>query len=95
VFLRLDKDGKTCREAKIALGAVAPTPIRAPKAEKVLIHLAIDQNLAEEAGRVASREASPISNIRASMEYRTDMIGVLTKRAVMKAFKRVQGKSNH
>jgi carbon-monoxide dehydrogenase medium subunit len=92
--LKLDKDRKTCREAKIALGAVAPTPIRAPLAEKVLINKKIAADLAKAAGRIASQAASPINDIRASKEYRLDMIAVLTKRAVMEAYQRIHGQSN-
>jgi carbon-monoxide dehydrogenase medium subunit len=90
VHLRLDSDRKTCREAKIALGAVAPTPIRAPMAEKILIDKEINEALAAEAGKAASQEASPITNVRASKEYRTEMIAVLTKKAAMQALKRHQ-----
>lgn len=90
VHLSLDKDGKTCRQATIALGAVGPTPLRALQAEKVLGNRAIHEELAKEAGKAASREASPISNIRATKEYRTEMIGVLTARAVMKAYERIR-----
>jgi carbon-monoxide dehydrogenase medium subunit len=85
VQLRLDADGTVCKKAKIALGAVAPTPIRARGAEKTLIDKVIDEDLAGEAGRIAAQEASPISDIRASREYRMEMVGVLTKRAVMAA----------
>lgn len=89
-FLCMDKDQKLCNSVSIALGAVAPTPIRAPKAEQVLAGKEPDEDLAEEAGKVASQEAKPISDIRASKEYRTELIEVLTKRAIMKAFKRVR-----
>jgi CO/xanthine dehydrogenase FAD-binding subunit len=92
--LTLDEDGRTCREARIALGAVAPTPIRANEAEARLINRVIDDDLAAEAGRVASQEASPIDDIRASKGYRMEMIGVLTKRAVMEAYRRINGNLN-
>ncbi|MBW1802771.1 MAG: FAD binding domain-containing protein, partial [Deltaproteobacteria bacterium] len=92
VWLRLDADRKVCKEARIALGAVAPTPIRARKAENALINHRIDEIRAAEAGEAASREASPITDIRATKEYRTEMIKVLTKRAVMKAFERTGAK---
>jgi CO/xanthine dehydrogenase FAD-binding subunit len=90
---RLDEDGQVCQEARIALGAVAPTPIRALKAEEVLQGRNINDDLATEAGRVASEEARPITDIRASAEYRREMVGVLTKRAIMTALKRKDNKS--
>jgi carbon-monoxide dehydrogenase medium subunit len=86
VFLRLDLNKQLCREARIVLGAVAPTPIRAPKAEQILIGKEMNEALAKEAGRTASEEARPISDVRASMEYRQTIISILTKRALMKAY---------
>jgi len=88
-YLRLDSDRKVCREARIALGAVAPTPIRTRKAEEILINKEIDETLAGEAGKFASQEASPISDIRASKTYRSTMVEVLTKKAVMDTYKRI------
>ena len=86
VSLRLDSERKVCKEARIVLGAVAPTPIRAPKAEEILIGKEMNEALAKEAGRMASEEARPISDVRASMEYRQTIISILTKRALMKAY---------
>ena len=80
---------KICREATIALGAVARTPIRTPKAEKILVDKEITRAVAKEAGRMASQEARPRSSIRASKEYREAMIEVLTERAVMEAHRRM------
>ena len=86
-WLRLD--GKTCIEARIALGAVAPTPIRAHTTESVLTHKDVDEDLIEEAGKKASQEAKPIDDIRASQAYRKEMIKVLMKRAIKKACERI------
>jgi carbon-monoxide dehydrogenase medium subunit len=88
--VRLDADKKTCREVRIALGAVAPTPMRAPLAEKALTDREITEALAEEAGKVAGTVCSPITDVRASREYRCSMVEVLTKRAVMEAFARAK-----
>ncbi len=90
VYLCLDKDGKTCKEARVALGAVAPTPIRAPMAEKLLTGKEVTEELADEAGKVAVTMCSPITDLRASLGYRCDMIEVLTKRAVMEALARIK-----
>jgi len=90
--LMLDGDRQACQEARIALGAVGPTPIRALQAEAVLQGRNIDDDLAAEAGRVASKEARPITDIRASEEYRREMVGVLTKRAISTALKRAHDK---
>ena len=88
-YLRLNQRNRVCTEARIALGAVAPTPIRAVEAEQVLINKEIGEALAEEAGRAASTVCRPISDIRSSLEYRCSMVEVLTKRAVMEAYRRI------
>ncbi len=81
-------DGETCEEAKIALGAVAPVPMRAIKTERLIKGKALTQPLMERAGIQASKEASPITDVRATAEYRRKMVEVLTKRALMEAKKR-------
>jgi len=84
----LEADGKTCKDVRIALGAVAPTPMRAPMAEALLSKNEITADLAEQAGKVAGTICSPITDVRASQGYRCSMVEVLTKRAVMEAFAR-------
>jgi CO/xanthine dehydrogenase FAD-binding subunit len=79
---------KICREARIAFGAVARTPIRTLKAERILLNKEITQDLAREAGKAASQDTSPRSSIRASREYREAMIEVLTERAIMESARR-------
>ena len=90
VFLRMDKGRKICEEARIALGAVAPTPVRAPKAEQVLAGREVNEQTAAEAGNSARMEAKPISDIRASEAYRREMVAVLTRRAIMMALERAR-----
>jgi len=87
--IRLDLKRNVCTEARIALGAVAPTPIRAMQAEQVLVNKEIGEALAEEAGKTAATVCRPISDIRCSLEYRCSMVEVLTKRAVMDAYERI------
>lgn len=88
-FLIMDGNKRLCNDACIALGTAATTPIRASKAEKVVIKKEIDEDLAAEAGKAAAQEARPRSSIRASESYRREMVGVLTKRAIMEAYKRI------
>lgn len=78
-------DGNKVADCRIAMGGVGITPLRAPKAEQLLIGKEITEELLEEVGTQASLECSPISDVRASREYRTDMIRVYTKRAIKKA----------
>ena len=73
-------------EVKIVLGAVAPTPIRAKRAEQILSGKKIDAAMIERAAQAAVEEARPISNVRASAEYRREMVRVLTRRALERAF---------
>lgn len=78
-------DGNKVADCRIAMGGVGITPLHAPKAEQLLIGKEITEELLEEVGTQASLECSPISDVRASREYRTDMIRVYTKRAIKKA----------
>ncbi len=78
------KDG-ICKNVRIALGAVAPVPMRATRAEALITGKAINDDLLEEAGVCAAAECKPISDIRGSEEYRRDMVRVFTKRALRKA----------
>src|SRR5260370_4838736 len=67
---------------RVALGAVAPKVIRAPQAEAYLEVRAITPEAMADAGRVAVGDAKPISDFRASAEYRRHLVAVLTKRAL-------------
>jgi aerobic carbon-monoxide dehydrogenase medium subunit len=78
-------EGIAVRSARIVLGAVAPTPIRAYKAEALLSGREATEEILEEVGRAAAAESKPISDHRASEEYRRDMVRVFTKRALRKA----------
>ncbi len=78
-------DGSKVADCRIAMGGVGVTPLRAKNAEAILIGNEITEELLEKAGVAASEECSPISDVRASAEYRRDMIRVYTKRAVKKA----------
>lgn len=85
VAVAVKMEGNICREARIALGAAGPVPMRARRAEVLLNNHEISDELLEEAGVVTSRESNPRSSIRGSEEYRRDLIRVLTRRALKKA----------
>ena len=68
-------------QIRIAMGSVAPTPIRLTGTEKYLVNKEIDDKLIEEAVNKVSEEVNPISDIRASEEYRRYISGILFKRA--------------
>jgi len=84
--LTLGDDGRYIKEARIVLGAVAPTPLRSRKAEEMLSGQYAKKDLFMEAARVAAEESRPISDQRASASYRKEMIRVWTRYALEEAF---------
>jgi carbon-monoxide dehydrogenase medium subunit len=79
------KDRGTFGDVRIGLGAVAPTPMRAVKAEQRLRGEAISEEAILEASTLAARECEPIDDHRASAAYRRMMVEVLVKRAIQQA----------
>lgn len=82
-------DAGICADVKIALGAVAPTPIRAGAAEKVLLGNVLTRELCAEAGKVSAGVCNPISDVRTTREYRCNLVEVLAKRALLGALNRL------
>jgi len=72
----------TFQDVKIALGAVAPTPIRAKKTERFLSGKPIDDDTIRRAAEEAVMESKPITDVRASREYRLGLVEELTYRAI-------------
>ena len=70
-------------DVRIALGAVAPTPIRARKAEEILAGEKLKFELIEKAAALAEETASPIFDVRASAGYRRKMVGISVRRALI------------
>ena len=89
----VDRDRNAFVEPRIALGAVAPTIVRAPAAEAFLEGRSIAPEAMAEAGRIAAGEARPISDFRAPAGYRRDLVAVLTARALANAIGRARGGS--
>lgn len=85
----LGADG-TIAEARLALGAVAPVPMRATRAEALLPGYPLADELLQEVGATAAQEAQPLDDLRASAEYRRHLVDVLTKRAVRGAWARAK-----
>jgi len=84
----VDRERNAFVEPRIALGAVAPTIMRAPAAEAWLEGREIAPEAMAEAGRIAAGEARPISDFRAPASYRRDLVAVLTARALANAIGR-------
>jgi carbon-monoxide dehydrogenase medium subunit len=82
----LEAGGERCREARIALGSVAPTPRRAAKAEALLRGAALDDRLLRAAGETAQGEVDPLTDHRGSAEYKREMTAVMVGRALSQAW---------
>jgi carbon-monoxide dehydrogenase medium subunit len=82
--------GGRCEDARIALGSVAPTPIRAIGAETMMKGQKMDKKTIEEASASAAEAATPISDIRSTAEYRKEMVRILVKDALQEAAARAQ-----
>jgi aerobic carbon-monoxide dehydrogenase medium subunit len=80
-------DGK-CAKARIALAAVAPTPVRATAAERALEGQAVTPDLIERAAGLAVEAAQPIADQRGSVEFRRHLVRVLTRRTLTTALAR-------
>ena len=82
VVVVMDPGDGVCQDIRVVLGAVAPTPMRARSAEEVIKGKRIDKSLIEKSAEAASADASPISDVRASAEYRREMVKVFTRGAL-------------
>jgi CO/xanthine dehydrogenase FAD-binding subunit len=80
-------EDKLCNDIRIALGAVAPTPVRAKRAEGILKGQKFDEKAIEKVAQTAAEESKPIDDHRASAEYRREMVKVLTRRAINQAIR--------
>lgn len=81
-------NGKGLKDARVVLGAVAPFPMRATKTEDLLKSRRWTQDLIADGGEMAAEEAKPISDVRASAEWRKKMVAVLTMRSLEEARER-------
>jgi CO/xanthine dehydrogenase FAD-binding subunit len=80
-------DGRI-RRGRVALGAVAPTPMIACRASELLENAPIAEETLRKVAEKAAREARPIDDLRGSAEYRRELVRVLTRRALVKALER-------
>jgi xanthine dehydrogenase iron-sulfur cluster and FAD-binding subunit A len=75
-------EGSIVRTARITLGSVAPTIVRALDAESYIVGKTLSDETIREAGELATLAAKPISDVRSSAEYRAEMVRVLVRRAL-------------
>ena len=81
VSIGLNSDS-TVSHCKIALGAVTPKPVRAVEAENYIIGKQLNNNNVKEVASLINKSAEPITDIRASAEYRLDLLPVIGERAI-------------
>ncbi len=90
VRLTLDAEGERCMDARIALGAVAPTTWRSREAERVVEGRVVTPEAIREAGRTAAASCRPISDVRASARYRRLLVETLVSRALARCLGRIR-----
>lgn len=90
VAVTLTRAGDTCTAVRIALAAVAPTPLRARNAEDLLAGQTPSPERLAAAARAAAHAARPIADVRGSAAYRRQMVAVLTRRALEQAWEQAQ-----
>jgi len=88
VSISLDDDLKTCTQARIGLGVLAPTPIRAKNAEAILTGKKLEPKILRKAGKVASEECKARDSVRGEAWYRRAMVEVLVPRMARVAMER-------
>ncbi len=92
VLITPDAAKNSLQDVRIALGAVAPTPVRAPKTEAMLRGKPLSAALLKEAAAMAASESSPISDQRSSAEYRRWIVEALARRGLAQTWKAATGK---
>ncbi|MFC1671230.1 FAD binding domain-containing protein [Spirochaetota bacterium] len=78
-------DGDKIKDIRLAMGSVSPVPLRGTKAEEMLKGQVPTDELIEKAAKACSDASIPIDDIRASADYRREIVGVLAKRVIKKA----------
>lgn len=91
VYVVLSDDHKSFVSARLAVGAVAPTPLYLKEAGDLLAGKEISDEIIEEAAGIARKAANPITDMRGTIEQRIHLAGVLSRRAIKGAIERAKG----
>jgi aerobic carbon-monoxide dehydrogenase medium subunit len=89
VRLTLDPSGQRCLDARIALGAVAPTTVRARAAERLVTGQRATAEVFRRVAEAARDDCAPIDDVRASARFRRHLVGVLVQRALARCVERI------
>lgn len=87
----VERQGDLCASCRIAMGSVAPVPMRVEEADRIVAGKKVDASLVEEMGQKVSEEIKPISDIRSTAEYRRQVAAILLKDVFWKAWQRAGG----
>ena len=90
-MISLERRGTVCREVRIALASVAPTPVRARSAEDMLRGQTLSPQLVAAAAREAQARITPIDDVRGSATYRKSIVEALTQRTLERAIEMARG----
>ncbi len=88
ICISLEPEGRACHAVRIVLGCVAPTPVRARRAEQILEGKPLSLELVEEAASSAAQECSPSSDLRGSEQYKRAIVRTLVRRATSRTYER-------
>jgi xanthine dehydrogenase FAD-binding subunit len=91
VSVTLDAAGQKFADARISLGAVAAKPLFAEAAGKALIGQPVSEATIQQAAEAARAIATPIDDMRGTIEFRKHVTGVLTARVIQHAVERARG----
>jgi carbon-monoxide dehydrogenase medium subunit len=94
VAVQLELAGTTIKHVRIGLTNVSPIPMRAKAAEAALTGKRATDDVLEAAGKAAAAECNPSADLRGQIDYKRDLVRVLTKRAVRRAIERAQGQGS-
>lgn len=86
VNIELEEDKKSVKSVKLVMGSVSPKPIVSEAVPALIVGKELNDELIEEVGEAAMGEAKPISDVRASAEYRKDVVGALARRLTKEAY---------
>ena len=89
--MTVNQDDGACKAVRIGLGCVAPTPMRARKAEEILEGQALNDATIREAACAAAEECNPMDDLRGSERYKREMVAALVRRLAPKVYERARG----